>query len=57
VIPRTQHSERGYTSQRKFAAWAGASILSSFDTYHKHLKITKQAWEENPKAMLTIKSF
>jgi len=56
VIPHTKHSERGYTSQRKHAAWTGGSILSSFGTYHKHLKITKQEWEENPDAMLNIKS-
>ena len=56
VIPHTKHSERGYTSQRKHAAWTGGSIFSSFGTYHKHLKITKQEWEENPDAMLSIKS-
>lgn len=57
VIPTSQYSERGFTSQRKHAAWTGGSILSSFGTYHKHLKITKQEWEENPDVMLDIKSF
>lgn len=57
VIPTTQCSERGFTNQRKHAAWTGGSILSSFGTYHKHLKITKQEWEENPDVMLDIKSF
>lgn len=48
--------EPGYTSQRKFAPWIGGSLLSSFETYHKTLKITRQEWEENPDVFLTIKN-
>jgi len=50
------YREPGYTSQRKFAPWIGGSLLSSFDTYHKTLKITRQEWEENPEVFLTIKN-
>lgn len=57
VIPHSNYSERGYTSQRKFAAWAGGSILSSFSTFHKYLKVTKQEWEEDKMAVLNVKSF
>mmetsp|Transcript_33743 Transcript_33743/g.46246 ORF Transcript_33743/g.46246 Transcript_33743/m.46246 type:complete len:376 (+) Transcript_33743:17-1144(+) len=57
VVPNSGYSERGYTSQRKHAAWVGGSIISSFDTYHKCLKITRQEWEESPDAVLHAKCF
>lgn len=42
--------------QRKFAPWIGGSIMGSFDTYHKSLKITRQEWEENPDLVLNTKN-
>ena len=41
--------------QRKFAPWIGASLMGSFETYHKTLKITRQEWEENPHIVLNTK--
>ena len=35
----------------------GGSLIGSFDTYHKNLKISRQEWEENPDAVVNIKSF
>jgi actin-related protein len=49
--------ERGYSLQRKYAAWIGGSLLGSFDTYHRNLKITRQEWEENPDVVLNTRSF
>lgn len=57
VIPSSNYNERGYTLQRKHAAWIGGSLIGSFDTYHKNLKISRQEWEENPDAVVNIKSF
>ena len=47
--------EKGYAMQRKFAPWIGASLMGSFETYHKTLKITRQEWEENPDIVLNTK--
>jgi actin-related protein len=55
VVPTTHYRESGYTQQRKFAPWIGGSILGSFETYHKSLKITKQEWEENADVVLSTK--
>jgi len=49
--------EKGYTTQRKFAPWIGGSLMSSFETYHKTLKITRQEWEEHPDMILRSKCF
>ena len=51
------HRESGYTNQRKYAPWIGGSLLGSFDTYHKSMKITRQEWEENGEVVLDIKNF
>lgn len=37
--------ERGYTSQRKHAAWIGGSMLASLETFDQ-IKVTKQEWED-----------
>jgi actin-related protein len=55
VVPTSFYREPGFTQQRKFAAWIGGSLLGSFETYHKCLKITKQEWEENADVVLNIK--
>jgi actin-related protein len=55
VIPTSFYREPGYTQQRKFAPWIGGSLLGSFETYHKSLKITKQEWEENADVVLNVK--
>lgn len=47
--------EPGYTLQRKHAAWIGGSLMSSFETYHKTLKISRQEWEENHEEILSLK--
>lgn len=52
----TRYREKGYTLQRKFAPWIGGSLMGSFDTYHKSLKITRQEWEENPDMVLNTKN-
>lgn len=56
VVPTSNYREPGYTQQRKFAPWIGGSLLGSFETYHKSLKITKQEWEENADIVLNVKS-
>jgi actin-related protein len=56
VIPSQGHSEAGYTTQRKFAPWIGASIISSLPTF-KELKISRQEWEEGADAALQTKCF
>lgn len=55
IVPNSNYREKGYSSQRKHAAWIGASLLSSFDTYHKTIKITRQEWEESPDTILSAK--
>eukprot|EP01038_Epipyxis_sp_PR26KG_P007604 gene7604-10354_t len=52
VIPTSEYREKGYSGQRMHAAWIGGSLMGSFDTYHKNLKITRQEWEENRDLML-----
>ena len=47
--------EKGHSMQRKFAPWIGGSLMGSFETYHKTLKITRQEWEENPDVVLNTK--
>lgn len=42
VIPNSLYREPGYTLQRKYAPWIGASLAASFETYHKCLKISGQ---------------
>ena len=41
-------------SHRQFAAWIGASILSSFSTFGQFI-VTKQQYEENGGASLILK--
>lgn len=48
------YSEAGYTSQRKFAAWIGGSIVASLETF-RQMKITRQEWEENPQSCTSAK--
>lgn len=57
VVPNSNYREAGYTLQRQNASWIGGSLLGSFDTYHKTLKITRQEWDENAESILNIKSF
>lgn len=57
VVPHSQYRERGYAQQRKHAAWIGGSLMGSFDTYHRNLKITRQEWEENPNLLLNTRCF
>lgn len=45
VMPSKNCSERGYTMQRKHAAWVGGSILSSLELYPK-LSISRQEYDE-----------
>jgi actin len=55
VVPNSRYREPGYTLQRKHAAWIGGSLMSSFETYHKTLKISRQEWEENHEEILSLK--
>ena len=47
-IPRR---ERGYSTQRKFAPWIGGSLLASFESYHRAIKITRQEYDEHKDAV------
>ena len=55
VAPITR--EKGYSMQRKYAPWIGGSLIGSFETYHKTLKITRQEYDENPDMVLNTKCF
>jgi actin len=57
VVPNSNYREKGYSTQRKYAPWIGGSLMGSFQTYHKTLKITRQEWEENPDMVLSTKCF
>jgi len=54
VMPTQSYSEAGYTSQRKFAPWVGASILASLESF-KDLRISRQEWDEGQEASILCK--
>lgn len=56
VMPTQAYSEAGYTSQRKFAPWVGASILTSLESY-KDLRISRQEWDEGQEASILNKCY
>ena len=43
-------AERGYTKQRKHAAWVGGSLFASLETF-EHIKVTKREWEDDEEAV------
>ncbi|KAH8056823.1 hypothetical protein JL722_7036 [Aureococcus anophagefferens] len=51
----TGTAERGYNSQRKFAAWIGGSMFASLETF-KQVRIMKQEWEDD-ESIIHRKSF
>lgn len=55
VVPNSNYREPGYTLQRKYAPWIGASLVASFETYHKCLKISRQEWEESHDEIVYLK--
>lgn len=55
VVPNSNYREAGYTLQRKYAPWIGASLAASFETYHKCLKISRQEWEESHDEIVYLK--
>lgn len=56
VIPNSLKRERGYSSQRKHAAWIGGSIIGSLEAY-RDLKITRQEYDEGAEHAIFAKSF
>ena len=46
VYPSSYFREPGYTFQRKYAPWIGASIVGSLEE-QSTLKITRQDWDED----------
>ena len=55
LLPSSVCKEPGYTNQRRFAQWVGASILSSLDNY-RDLKVTRQEYEEGGFNILQARS-
>jgi actin-related protein len=51
VVPSSDYREAGFTTQRRYAAWIGGSIIGSLDSY-KQLKITRQGWDEEGPSIL-----
>jgi len=43
-------AERGYTTQRKHAAWVGGSLFASLETFEQ-IKVTKREWEDDEEAV------
>jgi actin-related protein len=56
VVPDPQGTEPGYNSQRKHAAWIGASMFASLSTFRK-VEVTKQEWEDNAERVVHRKCF
>ena len=46
VFPSSYYREPGYTFQRKYAPWIGASIVGSLEE-QSTMKITRQDWDED----------
>jgi actin, other eukaryote len=55
VSPSSAFREAGFTTQRRYAAWIGGSIISSLNSY-KHLRITRTEWEESSDNILQTKN-
>jgi len=56
IVPDVQNRERGYNSQRKYAAWVGGSMFSSLPTFGM-VQITKREWEDSHEAIIHRKCF
>lgn len=56
VIPSKAFSESGYTTQRKYASWIGASIFASLSNFQS-LRIRRTEWEENADKVIQCKSW
>ena len=56
VIPSKAFSESGYTTQRKYASWIGASIFASLSKFQS-LRIKRTEWEENAERVIQCKSW
>ena len=55
LLPSAAYREPGYTNQRRFAQWIGASILSSLENY-RDLKVSRQEFEEGGFNILQARS-
>ena len=56
VLPDPRSPERGYNAKRASAAWVGASMLASLETYGA-VAVTRGEWEEHGESIVHRKGF